>query len=224
MPEPVALFWSGGKDAALACHALLHDPSYRVDALITTLSACGEWVPMHGIHRAVIAAQAESLGVRWVPVPLPEQPSNAAYEAALERAFASHLPDTPTTIAAGDVFLSDVRDYRAGLIEACGYEALFPLWGCDVSTWSRRWADARGMAYVNSVDPGQLAPAFIGRHYNAALVASLPEAVDPAGEQGAFHTVVTDLDAFAAALHITLGPHDASGPTTYAPARLAPYT
>lgn len=220
-PTAVALFWSGGKDAALAFDALYHDTTYRVEALVTTLDARGAWVPMHGIHRDIIAAQAAALGVQWIPVPMPDAPSNAVYESTLQRALATHLPNTVTALAAGDVFLEDVRAYRANLCTACGYEALFPLWGASVDTWPQRWVEAQGTALINSVDPRQLAPTCIGRRYDAATVAALPRAVDAAGETGAFHTVVTDLAAFAAPVRIMLDPHDATGFTTYAPARLA---
>ena len=216
----VALFWSGGKDAALTYMALQASPRYEVAALLTTLSADGTWVPMHGIHRAVVAAQAEALGVAWIPVPLPDRPSNEVYEATLERAFAAHLPGFVSVIAAGDVFLQDVRNYRAGLILSCGYEPLFPLWECDVSTWPDRWAAVDGAALVNSVDPAQLAPAYIGRPYDAAFVSELPPDVDAAGETGAFHTVVTNIEAFAHPVPVTLDPHDTSGPTTVARARI----
>ena len=224
MPAPptgVALFWSGGKDAALAFHALYHDSAYRIDALVTTLGANETWVPMHGIHRDVIAAQAAALGVRWIPVPMPNRPSNAEYEATLQRALAAHLPNAVTTLAAGDVFLEDVRAYRDRLFTACGYDALFPLWGAAVPTWPRRWAEAQGTALICSVDPGQLVPTYIGRRYDATTVGALSSAVDAAGETGAFHTVVTDLSAFAAPVRIAMGPHDATGFTTYAPVRLA---
>ena len=217
---PVVLFWSGGKDAALAYMALHASPEYQVVALLTTLSGDGEWVPMHGIHRDVIARQAKALGEMWVPVALPDQPSNEVYESALEQAFAEHLPDVVSVIASGDVFLQDVRDYRAQLIRSCGYEPLFPLWGCDTATWIDRWTAAKGLARVNSVDPNQLSPAYIGRPYDAAFVADLPAAVEAAGEKGAFHTVVTDLARFAGPVPIRLGPHDDSGPTTYAPVLL----
>lgn len=224
MSTGVALLWSGGKDAALAYHTLHQDMHFQVKALITTLSADGQWVPMHGIHRDVVAAQAEALCIPWIPVPLPDEPSNTEYEAALQRAFATHLPSSVTALAAGDIFLDDVRAYRARLFESCGYEALFPLWSANVTRWPGRWAEARGTALISSVDPGQLAPTYIGRRYDAATVNSLPPAVDAAGETGAFHTVVTNLNEFAAPVRVRLDPHDATGFTVCAPVRLARFS
>jgi diphthamide synthase (EF-2-diphthine--ammonia ligase) len=40
------------------------------------------------------------------------------------------------------------------------------------------------------VDSGQLAPEFLGREFDAALLADLPPGVDPCGENGEFHTFV----------------------------------
>jgi diphthamide synthase (EF-2-diphthine--ammonia ligase) len=38
--EPVLFCWSGGKDSAIALHALLQDPEVRVVALLTVSKLC----------------------------------------------------------------------------------------------------------------------------------------------------------------------------------------
>jgi diphthamide synthase (EF-2-diphthine--ammonia ligase) len=43
-------------------------------------------------------------------------------------------------------------------------------------------------AILTCVDPRQLQESFAGRSFDAALLAELPQGVDPCGERGEFHT------------------------------------
>jgi len=70
---------------------------------------------------------------------------------------------------------------------------------------------ARGMmaaglrARLCCVDTRQLDAAFAGRAYDAALLAALPGAVDPCGENGEFHTCVHAGPMFARPLALEAG-------------------
>ena len=55
------------------------------------------------------------------------------------------------------------------------------------------------------VDPAQLDPSFIGRPFDAALLADLPDSVDPCGENGEFHTFVHAGPIFPERIPIDLG-------------------
>ena len=59
---PVMLSWSGGKDSALALHALRQDPQYEVRGLLTSVNARYQRISMHGVREALLDAQAASLG------------------------------------------------------------------------------------------------------------------------------------------------------------------
>ena len=47
-------------------------------------------------------------------------------------------------------------------------------------------------AVVVCVDPARVPPACVGRAWDAELLAELPDGVDPCGENGEVHTLVTD--------------------------------
>src|SRR5438445_11983440 len=55
--------WSGGKDSALALREIRGDGRYRVAALLTTVTAEYDRISMHGVRRALLRRQAESLGL-----------------------------------------------------------------------------------------------------------------------------------------------------------------
>ncbi len=188
-PSPVALLWSGGKDAALAL-AALREEGDAVAALVTTVLEEGETVTMHGVPLALVEAQARALELPLRVMRLPEGAPNAVYEERLAEALAPLRAEGVAVVAAGDLFLEDVRAYRAAALQRLGFEPRFPLWKRDTTRLAHRFIEAGYRATVCSVDTTQLSARFAGRPYDAALLRDLPPSVDPCGERGAFHTFV----------------------------------
>jgi diphthamide synthase (EF-2-diphthine--ammonia ligase) len=60
-------------------------------------------------------------------------------------------------------------------------------------------------AHLTCVDPSLLDASFVGRRYDARLLAELPSAVDPCGENGEFHTFVSDGPPFARPIAVETG-------------------
>lgn len=191
--EPIVLSWSGGKDSALALARLLDDPRLRVVGLLTTVTAGYDRVSIHGVRRALLAAQADAIGVPVHEVTLQPESSNEAYAAALAHALADLRVRHPDVrrIAFGDIFLEDVRRYREERIAASGYGAHFPLWGEPTDALAREVIRSGIHARLVCVDTDVLPAGFAGRAYDEALLADLPYGIDPCGENGEFHTFVS---------------------------------
>ena len=65
---------------------------------------------------------------------------------------------------------------------------------------------AAGMrAVLTCVDPNVLPPEFSGRAFDEALLADLPDEIDPCGERGEFHTFVWDGPGFSSPIAIEVG-------------------
>ena len=181
------LSWSGGKDAALTLQAL---GSRSIDGLVTTIGEDDERVPIHGVPRRILESQAQALGLRFETVRLPVPCSNETYIARVQAAFEAL---GITCVAFGDIHLEDIRAWRQSQFEAMGIRTQFPIFGQDPRTLAER---AFGLsARVCSVDAVRLDPRFLGRRFDLALLNDLPESVDPMGECGEFHTLVTDIGA-----------------------------
>lgn len=196
MTEPVLLSWSGGKDSAMALHALAADERYEVAALVTTVAAGDRRVSQHGIAEELVAAQAEALALPWHPVYLPAtgtgMASNAEYEAALERALRPWGDRGVRGVAHGDLFLEDVRAYREGVLARLGMRGLFPIWGRDSGELAREFVRLGFAAYVSSVDAARVPAGLAGRLLDEAFLADLPAGADPSGENGEYHSFVFD--------------------------------
>ncbi len=190
MSERIAMCFSGGKDSALALHALQQSGAYRVETLITTVTDAYDRVSMHGVRRALVRDQAASIGVPLVEVVVPPQSSNAIYERAMGEAFDRLHDDGIRRVAFGDIFLEDLREYRERQLAASGLECLFPIWQQPTAVLAQSFIRDGFKAVAVCINPAVLDSSFAGRAFDAAFVADLPEGVDPCGENGEFHTFV----------------------------------
>ncbi len=170
---------------------------------------------MHGTPLALIEQQAEALDIPLHVMRVPPNASNATYEERLERTLGPLLAEGMGTVAAGDLFLEDVRDYRARVLRTVGATPMFPLWKRD-SHWLAHHFVGRGyQAVVTSVDQTQLDAAFVGRRYNEAFLDALPEGVDPCGEHGEFHTFVTEGPPVRTPVSVEVGAQRGEGRMRY---------
>lgn len=203
----VVLAWSGGKDSTLALAALRADLRFRVVALLTTITRGYDRISIHGVRRAVLEAQVSALGLPLIEASIPSGSSNADYEAAFALALRAAQERWPGVrhVGFGDLFLSDVRAYRETLLDSLGWVGLFPLWGEDTAALARHFVQTGHRAILTCVDTTQLDGQFAGREFDAALLAELPETVDPCGERGEFHTCVYAGPPFADPLALIAG-------------------
>jgi len=190
---PALLSWSGGKDAAWALHALRQRGEVEVVGLLTTITEGFERISMQGIRVDVLHAQARATGLPVIEARIPPQADNAVYElsflAALERARERWAGIAH--IAFGDLFLADIKAYREALCARLGWTPLFPLFGSDTARLAREMVAGGLHAHLCCIDTTQLDADFAGRAFDEALLRELPDAVDPCGENGEFHTCVS---------------------------------
>jgi uncharacterized protein (TIGR00290 family) len=207
MVRRVLVSWSSGKDSAWTLHVLRQQPDIEVVGLLTTFNEAADRVAMHAVPRPLVEAQAAAVGLPLWPVGLPWPCSNAVYEERMAAAIARARQEGVSHVAFGDLFLEDVRNYRIHQLSGTGVEPLFPLWGSasDTPDLARRMLAAGLRAVLTCVDPRQLAEPFVGRLYDAALLAELPPGVDPCGERGEFHTFCFAGPMFASAIAVQVG-------------------
>jgi uncharacterized protein (TIGR00290 family) len=186
----VLLSWSSGKDSAWSLHLLRQNPDYDVVGLLTTFNREADRVAMHGVRRELVVAQAEAAGVPLWDVDLPWPCSNQDYECAMRAACERALGAGVECIAFGDLFLTDVREYREKQLSGTGLEPIFPVWEIPTEGLAREMIASGLRAKLTCVDCKQLSSDFVGREFDAELLSDLPEGADPCGENGEFHSFV----------------------------------
>ena len=105
----------------------------------------------------------------------------------------------------GDLFLADVRAWREALCTRLGWRIETPLFGTDTAMLARAMIDGGLRTTLCCVDVEQLDADFNGRAFDAVLLAQLPAACDPCGENGEFHTLVHDGPMFHRSLALRRG-------------------
>jgi len=203
--DPILMCWSGGKDSAMALHALLAEGRHRIAALLTTITEGYERVSMHGVRRELLAAQAVSLGLPLDQIRIPPECVNPVYEARMEAALRRHLANGVRRVAFGDIFLEDLRAYRERNLARVQMEAVFPIWKRHTTELFQNFLAAGFRAVVVCVDGKALDGSFAGRFLDESFLRDLPLGVDPCGENGEFHTFVFDGPVFREPVPFTAG-------------------
>jgi uncharacterized protein (TIGR00290 family) len=198
------LSWSSGKDSAWALRKL-RDADVEVVGLLTTLNQAFDRVAMHAVRRDLLESQARAATLPLWPVPLPWPCSNQEYERIMAE-VCQRIRDTGIeAIAFGDLYLADVRAYRERQLQGTGLTPLFPLWGLPTDALAREMVAGGLKAKLTCVDPKMLPAGFAGREFDEALLADLPQGVDPCGENGEFHTFAYDGPMFREPIPVSHG-------------------
>lgn len=179
----------------------------EVVGLLTSLNRTADRVSMHGVRRELVEAQARAIGLPLLTTHLPSPCTNDEWERLTLETLLRARQDGVTHVASGDLFLEDVRAYRAGIASRAGLESLFPIWSSATRTpaLAQTMVASGVRAIVTCVDTLQLDPSFLGREFDAQLLSDLPASVDPCAERGEFHTFCLAGPAFARPLEVTTG-------------------
>lgn len=202
---PVVVSWSGGKDSCFALYETQMSADYRAAALLTTLTRDFDRVSMHGVRRQLVEEQAASLGLPLHQVFISKGASNDEYEMKMAEAFAEYRGQGIDSIVFGDLFLTDIRTYREQFLGRQEMRGLFPVWQRNTSSLIREFIGLGFKTIVTCVDSKMLDGSFVGQIIDEAFLSSLPESVDPCGENGEFHTFVFDGPTFAHPVEFSLG-------------------
>lgn len=176
----------------LALHRA-REQGIEIAGLLCMLDESGERARSHGVTRALVQAQARSLG-------LPLAMAEASWD-RYEDAFVAELrrlrrEESISDVVFGDIDLEAHRAWEEHVCAAAGIGAFLPLWHSPREDVVREFLALRYRARVVCVNAKWLGESFAGRLFDDAFVRELPAGVDACGENGEFHTFVFDGPAF----------------------------
>jgi uncharacterized protein (TIGR00290 family) len=203
--EAVLFCWSGGKDSAMALRVLRQQRDVRIAALLTTVTDGYDRISMHGVRRTLLLRQVAALGLPLCEVRIPPQCVNPIYEERMRNALLSQKENGVHSVAFGDIFLQDLREYRERNLAQVEMNAIFPIWKRDTRELAQDFCALGFRAIAVCVDPKKLSREFAGRELDESFFRDLPPGVDACGENGEFHTFVYDGPIFSSAIAVERG-------------------
>lgn len=212
--------WSGGKDSCYACYLAMAQ-GLPVGHLVNFISQEFQRVSFHGVPAALVAAQAQAIGL---PL-LQKQTTPDGYEAEFKEAVRSLLQEADTVlppssalggsgqrqgvqgIVFGDIHLEEHRAWVDRVCAELGLEVVEPLWDKHPEDILRAFIDTGFEAVVVSAQAHLIGREWVGRPVDGDFLSYLKSLgnVDLCGENGEYHTFVYDGPIFQRPLELEVG-------------------
>ncbi len=184
--------WSGGKDSCYAMQQAKTDGIIPV-ALLNMMNENGQRSRSHALSTNVLHAQAAALGL-----PIVLQPSTWT---DYENHFINNLKQIKAdyqieAVVFGDIDLQAHRDWEEKVCAAAGLKAILPLWQLNRKQLVTSMINDGIAANIVSCNT-TMGVQYLGRVINQSLVTDAESiGVDACGENGEYHTVVTNCKLF----------------------------
>jgi uncharacterized protein (TIGR00290 family) len=203
----VVLFWSGGKDSAMAFYEFMINQRYdkhEIKSLLTTFTEGYNRVSGHGVRRSVIEKQIDYIDIDldFHPNYISKKSNWSEYVSVIENSLSAHKKNKLTIAASGDIFL---EKQRMATIKKIGMKGSFPLMFKKTREQAIKSIDLGFKSYIVCVDSTVLDKTYVGKVYDRDFIEQLPRGVDPCGENGEFHTLVFDGPIFEKPLKLKRG-------------------
>jgi uncharacterized protein (TIGR00290 family) len=156
----------------------------------------------HGLRPEILEAHADRLGLRRITGRCSWQTYDAAFEAALQEAKA----DGVTHVIFGDILFDEHRAWAEARCATNGLTAVEPLFGSSTLALFHDWITSGAEAVIVTARAECLDESWLGRPLRREMVEEFTRlGVDPCGERGEYHTVVTSSPLFSAPVSVVHG-------------------
>lgn len=195
-----AMLWTGGKDSSMAFYEATQS-GYHVRCLITFAPPEADFLA-HPL--SFLKTQAQALGLPHYVMPI-TAPFESGYESSLKR-----LRDEMGIhcVITGDIAEVDGKpNWICERSRVVGMDVHMPLWGRDRNVLLKQLLERGFKTRFSCVSTRWLNMNWIGRELTVSVIAELRVireqiGLDLCGEEGAYHTLVTDGPQFTRPIEI----------------------
>jgi diphthine-ammonia ligase len=199
----VVASWSGGKDSCFAYYKVAKQ-GLNVVSLLTFMQN-EKMSNFHAIRADLLDAQAASIGIKLAK----RVTTPADYERLFKEALQEFKAQGVESLVTGDIY--EVAGHEEHWLErVCkevGLTPIRPLWQGNTTEIFKDWLSAGFKATVVRTKLNLLGEEWLGRELNSQFLADVVKVadgkVDPCGEGGEYHTVVTDGPVFRKRIELT---------------------
>ena len=192
--------WSGGKDSCYAT-ILAKQQGFQPGVLLNVLNEEGNISRSHGIPAAILTAQAKSMGISLKLISSSWNDYEKKFVDALIQLRTEH---EITAAIFGDIDLQAHKDWEEMVCAKAGLKAFLPLWKRDRKQLVIEMLDAGIVTMIVSCNT-TMGEHFLGKILTPLLIEELESlGIDPCGENGEYHTLVTDCSLFIHPLQVEI--------------------
>jgi uncharacterized protein (TIGR00290 family) len=197
MKPRAAISWSGGKDSCAAYHRARLD--FDIVCGLTMFNEDGSRSRSHGLRPEILVAQLDRLGLGGIA----QCCAWATYDEAFDAGLAEAATLGVTHVIFGDILFDEHRRWAERLCGGRSLTAVEPLWKQSTTDLYRDFLALGARARIVTVRSSELEETYLGRELAEDLLPELiARGVDPCGERGEYHTVVTSCPAFSRPLRV----------------------
>ena len=176
--------WSGGKDGALAL-IRARARGLQVARLLNFYDPLTDRVRFHATRSELIRAQAAAIGVELHALGVPWD----RYEPAFGALLASLRAEGFRGVIFGDIHLTDVRAWYEDRVRAAGLEHVEPIWGEPPARLVAEFVAGGSRAVITCCERPKLGDEWLGRVIDERFLDEIgATGIDPAGENGEYHS------------------------------------
>lgn len=187
---PVICSWSSGKDSVFSCYKAIQD-GYDVRYLLNFISKDTGRGCFHGIAKDLVQAQADAVGIELVQKETTADMKK--YEEEFKEAVLSLKNYGIKNMVFGDIYLLEHASWVDRVCDEIGITPISPLWNRPSESILKEFLDLGFNATIVSCKADLLGKDFIGRPLTKSMIREFKErGIDPCGENGEYHTFVTD--------------------------------
>ena len=197
---PFFCSWSGGKDSCLALyHAISQGGCPRF--LLTMLREDGQRSRSHGLAITVLQKQASALGIELIL----RSASRNDYEQTFISVLQEFKKEGVQAGVFGDIDLEPHREWTERVCSVVDMQSHQPLWKKQRRDLIDELLEAGFKATIVAAKDGVLDKQFLGKTLDADTICEIEKAgIDLYGEEGEYHTVVTDGPIFSAPIDLNM--------------------
>ena len=199
--------FSTGKDCTLAIYKAIK-AGYEPAGLITTRNTDGKIAWFHQLPRNVLDRLSDCIGI---PIFL-MLTGGKDYEKNFQERLLKMKEMGAKLCVFGDIDIQAHKDWGEALCRSCGLAPLYPLWGMSRRQAVEEFIESGFKARITAVDTTKMDRSYLGEAITPKLIEKLEQDnVDVRGENGEYHTIVTDGPIFKKPLEITFGSEEFDG-------------
>ncbi len=193
--------YSGGKDSVLAIHRAIQ-LGYEPIMLVVTYNEEKGRSWFHGIPKEVLQDISKS-----IKIPIKVVRTNGdEYELNFIKALKEAKSMGADLCVFGDIDIENHKDWCKNVCEKAGIQYFFPLWQEDRKKLVLEFINSGYVANITVVNKEELNEKFVGEKLTEKLLEEIEkDGADVCGENGEYHTFVSDGPIFKTKLKFNFG-------------------